>query len=401
MTFNEGFRIPVPANALAVCVLQLSVCSLGPQAQEELLGKAQVSLADCEGSPEMVYHWLRVQMLNGTESQRPEQRNVIQRRHQDGQVDEQRPGAMDTACNLLSRNTPTHLEEREKKDEPGEAASERSWQAESVDSGCSNSIAFAAPCSEGLCAEGICITTGGRCDQTVCKPSTIKVEKATMTEGMFPEPVRVRPKERGGRWGHASPFMRGSTIVRSQTFSPGARNQYVCRLYRSDSDSSTLPKKSPFVRNTLERRTLRYKQQSYRSPLAEQPTRTSLDLELDLQACRTRQRQLMEELSALRELKLRLEEPQTREATELPNWALRDERFRCLLREAQRQANQSKQEQRQEEAAERRLRKASKEVLQMRGQSQKEPLPVQTFREKMAFFTRPRFNIPPLPADDV
>lgn len=78
-------------------------------------------------------------------------------------------------------------------------------------------------------------------------------------------------------------------------------------------------------------------QQSYRSPLAEQPTRTSLDLELDLQACRTRQRQLMEELSALRELKLRLEEPQTREATELPNWALRDERFRCLLREAQRQ----------------------------------------------------------------
>lgn len=37
MSFNEGFRIPVPANALAVCALQLSVCSLGPQAQEELL----------------------------------------------------------------------------------------------------------------------------------------------------------------------------------------------------------------------------------------------------------------------------------------------------------------------------------------------------------------------------
>lgn len=51
-----------------------------------------------------------------------------------------------------------------------------------------------------------------------------------MTEGLFPEPVRVRPKERGGRWGHASPFMRGSTIVRSQTFSPGARSQYVCRV---------------------------------------------------------------------------------------------------------------------------------------------------------------------------
>ncbi|XP_026200643.1 protein WWC3 [Anabas testudineus] len=411
MSFNEGFRIPVPANALVVCALQLSICSLGPQAQEELLGTAQLSLADCEGNAEMVYHWLRVQMLSGTESQRPEQKSLSHRRHDDSQEDEQRPRTMDTVSSILSRTAATtHLEERdaemglqrlERKDEPGEAASERSWQAESVDSGCSNSTAFTAPCSEGLCVEGICITTGGRCDQTSSKLCTVKVEKATMTEGLFPEPVRIRPKERGGRWGHASPFMRGSTIVRSQTFSPGARSQYVCRLYRSDSDSSTLPKKSPFVRNTLERRTLRYKQQSYRSSLAEQPTRTSLDLELDLQACRTRQRQLMEELSALRELKLRLEEPQAREATELPHWALRDERFRCLLREAQRQAGQSKQEQRQEEAAERRLRKASKEVLQMRGQSQKEPLPVQTFREKMAFFTRPRFNIPPLPADDV
>ena len=77
-------------------------------------------------------------------------------------------------------------------------------------------------------------------------------------------------------------------------------------------------------------------QQSYRSSLAEQPTRTSLDLELDLQACRTRQRQLADELGTLRELKLRLEEPQDGEPGELPHWALRDEGFRCLLREAQR-----------------------------------------------------------------
>ncbi|XP_038131749.1 protein WWC3 isoform X2 [Cyprinodon tularosa] len=404
MSFNEGFRIPVPANTLAMCALQLSLCSLGPQAQEELLGTAKLSLMDCEGSAEMVYHWLRVQMLSGTDPQRPEQKSLNNRRN-DSQEDEPRPRAKDTVCNLLLRSTSTQAEERaaglELQRAEREAASERSWQAESVDSGCSNSTPFPTHCSEGLCTEGVCISTGGRCDQTPSRLSAVKVEKATMTEGPFPEPVRVRPKERGGRWGHTSPFMRGSTIVRSQTFSPGARSQYVCRLYRSDSDSSTLPKKSPFVRNTLERRTLRYKQQSYRSSLAEQPTRTSLDLELDLQACRTRQRQLMEELSALRELKLRLEEPQSNEANELPNWALRDERFRCLLREAQRQAGQSKQEQRQEEAAERRLRKASKEVLQMRGQNQKEPLPVQTFREKMAFFTRPRFNIPSLPADDV
>ncbi|MEQ2167303.1 hypothetical protein GOODEAATRI_002793, partial [Goodea atripinnis] len=262
MSFNEGFRIPVPANALAVCALQLSVCSLGPQAQEELLGTAKLSLADCEGSAEMVYHWLRVQILSGTDSKRLEQKSLNNRRNNDSQEDEPRPRAMDTVSNLLSRTTTTtHLEER-----------------------------------------------GSELElQRLEKDMHGEVEKATMTEGPFPEPVRVRLKERGGRWGHASPFMRGSTIVRSQTFSPGARSQYVCR------------------------------QQSYRSSLAEQPTRTSLDLELDLQACRTRQRELMDELSALRELKLRLEEPQSSEANELPNWALRDERFRCLLREAQRQ----------------------------------------------------------------
>lgn len=134
----------------------------------------------------------------------------------------------------------------------------RSWQAESVDSGCCNNTAFTGACSESLCAEGVCITTGGRCDRAASKLATVKVnlgkghhpatdgsaalgkdafkcllsqvEKATMTEGLFPEPVRVRPKERGGRLCHTSPFMRGSTIVRSQTFSPGARSQYVCRV---------------------------------------------------------------------------------------------------------------------------------------------------------------------------
>lgn len=365
LNFNEGFRIPVSSGALTASFLQISVCSLGGESQEETLGSAQLGLSECEGGVEMIYHWLRVTMLSGAEKS--------QRRHTENQEA------------LLSRNS-SQLEGGEAAQQRRGEASERSWQAESVDSGCSNSNAFPPP-TEGPCAEGV--TSRG--------PSgKVKVEKGTMTEALVPDPVRVRPKERGGRWGHASPFMRGSTIVRSQTFSPGARSQYVCRLYRSDSDSSTLPKKPPFVRNTLERRTLRYKQQSYRSSLAEQPTRTSLDLELDLQACRSRQKQLLEELSFLRDLKLRLEAPQAQDPPEL-----RDERFCSLLREAQRQAGQSQQQQRQEEAAERRLRKASKEVLQMRGQSQKEPLPVQTFREKMAFFTRPRFNIPPLPADDV
>ncbi|XP_026069457.1 protein WWC3-like isoform X3 [Carassius auratus] len=406
LSFNEGFRIPLSAGGPGAHALQLNLCTVGPLALEELLGSAHVSLTDCAGSTEMLFQWLKVHFHN-TENHRPEQRCHSQpNRIMDEEEKNEGQGMLEvsvvTHLQEMKKELQRSEEELERKEEQGEAVSERSWQAESVDSGCSNSTAFVIPCPESLCGEGICQNSVKRCLQAAERNPIVKVDKATNTEGVLPEPMRMRPKERTGRWGHSSPFMRSSTIVRSQTFSPGARSQYVCRLYRSDSDSSTLPKKSPFIRNTLERRTLRYKQ-AHRSSLAEQPTRTSLDLELDLQACRTRQRQLSEELVTLRELKLRLEEPMQgpRGPAELPHWALRDEHFRNLLRDAQRQAKQSRQEQRQEEAAERRLRKASKEVLQMRGQSHKEPLPVQTFKEKMAFFTRPRFNIPPLPADDV
>ncbi|TVK90640.1 Protein WWC3 [Bagarius yarrelli] len=355
ISFNEGFQIMLPAGSAVSHALHLQLCALGPLGHDELL-----------------------------ENHRAEPRSLCQPGHsvdEEEEEDEEHNRAQVSAAAQLNedkRELDLSEEELERKEEQGEAVSERSWQAESVDSGCSNSTAFVSPCPEGLCVEGLCLATGGRC---VPNSDRSLIIKATNTELM-----RMQPKERPGRYGHGPPFLRTSTLSRSHTFSPGARSQYVCRLYRSDSDSSTLPKKSPFVRNTLERRTLRYKQ-----------------------ACRTRQRQLSEELNALRELKMRLEEPsQSTQGpqsgcgpSDLPNLALRDERFRILLREAHRQAMQSRQEQRQEEAAERRLRKASKEVLQMRGQSHKEPLPVHTFREKMAFFTRPRFNIPPLSADDV
>lgn len=56
-----------------------------------LQGTAQLSLADCEGSAEMVYHWLPVQMLS--EIPRHEQKNLSHRRLHDNHDDEQRPRA--------------------------------------------------------------------------------------------------------------------------------------------------------------------------------------------------------------------------------------------------------------------------------------------------------------------
>lgn len=128
--------------------------------------------------------------------------------------------SQETVSSLLSR-TNTHLQERDaelellrlqKKDEPAEASERcrpatattscllelavamttslcifRSWQAESVDSGCSSSTVFTAACPEGLCAEGVCAAAGGRCDQTSSKPSKVKVRGRGGSLGVSPD----------------------------------------------------------------------------------------------------------------------------------------------------------------------------------------------------------------------
>ncbi|NXJ46415.1 WWC3 protein, partial [Spizaetus tyrannus] len=424
LIFNEVFRIPVHSSVLKLKSLQLYICSVDHQQQEELLGIAQINLTDAESSGEMQLHWYNVQIFTGSDPQRAKNKSQCEESiaRSSGNVTTVKTDAV-TA--LLARTT-AQLEaverelaeervkleyteeeilEMERKEDQAEAISERSWQAESVDSGCSNCTQTSPAYPEPFCGDSLAghmfATQAGQYSSGKMQPPPLKVDKETNTEDLFPEEVAILPKERTSRRPRGSAFVRSSTIVRSQTFSPGARSQYVCRLYRSDSDSSTLPRKSPFVRNTLERRTLRYKQQSCRSSLAELMARTSLDLELDLQASRTRQRQLNEEICVLRELRQRLEDAQLRGQTDLPHWVLRDERFRNLLKEAERQTRQTKFEHHQEQAAEKMLKKASKEIYQLRGQNQKEPIQVQTFREKIAFFTRPRINIPPLPADDV
>uniref|UniRef100_A0A8C7GTM6 WW and C2 domain containing 2 n=1 Tax=Oncorhynchus kisutch TaxID=8019 RepID=A0A8C7GTM6_ONCKI len=245
--------------------------------------------------------------------------------------------------------------------------------------------------------------------QAVIYSNLLQVDAETNTEMCG---VAVRPKDRpslgpGPRSAQRG-FVRNSMIMRSQTFSPGERNQYICRLNRSDSDSSTLSKKCPFVRNTSERRSLRVKRTlcqpvvvRRRGGAGETNTRTSLDLELALQASRTRQSRLNDELQALRDLRAHLEALKARGETELPESVLHDHRFHRLLEQAERQAEQSKEQQRQEQRAEKLMRRASKDVCRLREQSQKVPLQVQSFREKMAYFTRAKINIPSLPADDV
>jgi protein KIBRA len=164
---------------------------------------------------------------------------------------------------------------------------------------------------------------------------------------------------------------RAILVKRSQTFSPSAaasRAEYICRLNRSDSDSSMpLYRRGPFQRNSVERRSLRWRASSLAAsaaalssfgeagPMREMPVtpdapatktsrhrksrghpatlppRTSVDLELDLLAQNKRLQELQEELSKLRELKRRMEDARYLGNQDLPAWLSEDDRLQALL----------------------------------------------------------------------
>lgn len=217
----------------------------------------------------------------------------------------------------------------------------------------------------------------------------------------------------------------GSAMIRrSQTFSTtgaipvpqlGSRDQYVCRLNRSDSDSSmhrrtTGTTTGPFLRGTYERRSLRFKQQQQQSGRSGgsgalrgrllQPTaaprkittsqlpRTSIDLELDLQASHFKLSQQQEEINRLKELKKRLEEAIAKGDKELPEW-FSDEQLQKLLASADKVAGKSEPLSHEDVKIEKLVHKLLKQADKYR-RLHKRDADLNTFREKMAFFTTRR-----------
>ncbi|NXD22009.1 WWC2 protein, partial [Spelaeornis formosus] len=423
--FNEIFRAAISQVALLQKTLRVDVCAVSRSRREECLAGTQISLADLSLSDETCTLWYNLLPCKQSPGKKPKEQNDIYMFLLSEQSQSLDSLDLDAVSALLERTSAEldaveqELAEDEEKEQE-QKAFEEDWLEMLTEAS-----EIADEEEDGIKLEG----EGDYNDHMglLMDASEIKedknrensdeaqesqqaavirtlVDKETNTEEWVNESTAVRPKDRGSWSSRQRPFVRNSVIVRSQTFSPGERNQYICRLNRSDSDSSTLAKKSLFVRNAAERRSLRVKravcQPITRRAAQECPVRTSLDLELDLQASRTRQNRLNDELQALRDLKQKLEEMKGRGEADLPMCVLEDERFQKLLKQAEKQAEQSKEEQKQGLSAEKLMRKASKDVCRLREQSQKVPLQVQSFREKIAYFTRAKISIPALPADD-
>ncbi|KAL2781135.1 protein WWC2 [Daubentonia madagascariensis] len=429
--FNDVFRVAISQTALQQKTLRVDLCSVSRQRREECLAGTQISLADLPFSNEIFTLWYNLL----TCKQMPCKKNEEENEDSVFQPDQPLVDSvdLDAVSALLARTSAELLAveqelAQEEEEEPGQEEEQRGpdgdWLTmlrEASDEIVAEKEAEVKLPEDSNCTEDLSSCTSvpemnedrSRKENDCAKdlrsqpPTGIPtlVDKETNTDEGVNDNMAVRPKDRSSLSSRQHPFVRSSVIVRSQTFSPGERNQYICRLNRSDSDSSTLAKKSLFVRNSTERRSLRVKrtvcQPVLRRTAQECPVRTSLDLELDLQASLTRQSRLNDELQALRGLRQKLEELKAQGETDLPPGVLEDERFQKLLKQAEKQAEQSKEEQKQGLNAEKLMRQASKDVCRLREQSRKVPRQVQSFREKIAYFTRAKISIPSLPADDV
>ncbi|NXE08534.1 WWC2 protein, partial [Lophotis ruficrista] len=409
--FNEIFRVSISQVTLLQKTLRVDVCAVSRSHREECLAGTQISLADLSFSDETCTLWYNLLPWK----QIPGKKNKEQNEESLFLISKQSLDLVSNdAVSALLERTSAELEAVEQElaedeeEEQEQRGSEEDWLemlAEASDEMVDEEEDGIKLAVEGDCTDdmGLLINTPEANEdedrenseeahesQQAAVMLTL-VDKETNTEESVNENATVRPKDRASWSSRQRPFVRNSMIVRSQTFSPGERNQYICRLNRSDSDSSTLAKKSLFVRNATERRSLRVKrpvcQPIMRRATQECPIRTSLDLELDLQASRTRQNRLNDELQALRDLKHKLEEMKGRGETDLPLCVLEDERFQKLLKQAEKQAEQSKEEQKQGLSAEKLMRKASKDVCRLREQSQKVPLQVQSFRYDLFCFS--------------
>ena len=176
-----------------------------------------------------------------------------------------------------------------------------------------------------------------------------------------------------------------------------------------------LYRRGPFQRNSVERRSLRWRpsslaasaaalssftevgasreavsadapkrQRKSRSHAAPLPPRTSVDLELDLLAQNKRLEELKEELEKLRDLKRRLEEARVHGTHDLPVWLSEDDRLQALLEHVSRrlltsppcvmlivfvkpQADKKKEEKTIEERKlEKLVRRTSREIYRLR-----------------------------------
>nr|XP_023013961.1 protein kibra isoform X1 [Leptinotarsa decemlineata] len=422
-TFAEVYNVSVPANKIFAKTLQVNVWNKLADLQEKCVGCAQVSLADFN-IHNVSQKWYNILSLQGdlpsnTAYLKQEVVSPLREKSEnDSSYKQMGKEESSDDSTIISSQTSTLTRNQETVFPPtinlnfDELYNCFKDSEEYASDDSDEDLEDGEDCNE----EGITVEfrSNERLDVVLEHCDDMEPEytdKQTNTECAFHPEQAKQMKLQAARCGNA--IDDSGPIKRSQTFSPSAhvsKNQYICKLNRSDSDSA-MPLyrrgNKPFERHAVERRSLRFRRQSgsmaalsTSKSQSHLPTtaRTSIDLELDLQAQHTRLDKLNSELLRLRELKQRLETAKEQGDSELASYLLEDQQFQNLIAQAESSKTTRTPEERK---LEKMLRKVSKEIYKLRKSKVGNGKPdLISFKEKMAFFTRTDTNVPFLPSDE-
>ncbi|KAG5886982.1 hypothetical protein JTB14_006623 [Gonioctena quinquepunctata] len=422
-TFAEVVNVSVPANKIFAKTLQVNVWNRLADLQEKCVGCAQVSLADFN-IHNVSQKWYNILSLQGELPSNPPQPKQerdpsLRSEHDTSSYKQMGKEESSDDSTIISSQTSTLTRNQETVFPPAIDLNFdelyncfKNSEEYGSDDDSEDDLEHGEECDE----EGITVEfrSNERLDVVLehCDDSEPEyTDKQTNTECAFHPEQAKQMKLQAARG--ATVADDAGPIKRSQTFSPSAhvsKNQYICKLNRSDSDSA-MPLyrrgSKPFERHAVERRSLRFRRQSgsmaalstSKSQMHLPTTaRTSIDLELDLQAQHTRLDKLNSELLRLRELKQRLETAKEQGDTELASYLLEDQQFQNLIAQAESSRISRTPE---EKKVEKMLRKVSKEIYKLRKSKVGNGKPdLISFKEKMAFFTRTDTNVPFLPSDE-
>eukprot|EP00090_Calanus_glacialis_P001316 TRINITY_DN1091_c0_g1_i1.p1 TRINITY_DN1091_c0_g1~~TRINITY_DN1091_c0_g1_i1.p1 ORF type:complete len:1300 (-),score=245.24 TRINITY_DN1091_c0_g1_i1:920-4819(-) len=416
-TFGENFPIAISKNKLIAKTLQVNIWAIDVNNKEDCLGSAQVSMAEFKSSTTSVkwYNVLSFHFMQ-PEVKKPVQtlRTTVSHIKQESEISSMTSSRQGTLkeessdeSTIISSQTSTLTRNIGPESMMGHCDNPEIGYLGQSEFAVEGGISFHVDNEEDEDSDDDEFMINENTDSFIFPISqALNVDAETNTECVFiQQPVIGRKPSREENLvklgqNHSS----GSSVVkRSKTFSPSApinKSQYNCRLNRSDSDSAMpLYRRMTFQRSSKERRSLhvpttshhRHKSQN-KNPSSDVTTKTSIDLELDLAAQQSKLMVLSEEIERLRQIKNKMEEAKAKGDKELPLWLQEDEKFQILLASLEEKTGQKSYE---EKRMEKLLRKTAKEIYKLRKtKSIKGQLDVQSFKEKMAFFTCVKANVP-------
>jgi protein KIBRA len=416
-TFGENFPIAISKNKLIAKTLQVNIWAIDVNNKEDCLGSAQVSMAEFKSSTTSVkwYNVLSFHFMQ-PEVKKPVQtlRTTVSHIKQESEISSMTSSRQGTLkeessdeSTIISSQTSTLTRNIGPESMMGHCDNPEIGYLGQAEFAVEGGISFQVDNEEDEDSVDDEFMINENTDSFIFPISqALNVDAETNTECVFiQQPVIGRKPSREENLvklgqNHSS----GSSVVkRSKTFSPSApinKSQYNCRVSRSDSDSAMpLYRRMTFQRSSKERRSLhvpttshhRHKSQN-KNPNSDVTTKTSIDLELDLAAQQSKLMVLSEEIERLRQIKNKMEEAKAKGDKELPLWLQEDEKFQILLASLEEKTGQKSYE---EKRMEKLLRKTAKEIYKLRKtKSIKGQLDVQSFKEKMAFFTCVKANVP-------